>query len=142
MGMGFVCAILSSVLFGLMPMMTKEIYLLGGNPLSVSVYRFLFSVPFLLFQSYEYISSGMATTIHFIYPVLVLLGSILFFRERLTWQKGICTGLCLAGMLCFIRRAPVAAPWELPLLWAPGSLMHFTSFTSPKAVCPVSTIIK
>lgn len=57
--------------------------------------------PMLLFASYQYISSGVATTVHFIYPVFVLLGCTLFFKEPLSLTKSICVGLCTAGILCF-----------------------------------------
>ena len=36
-----------------------------------------------LYMSYNFISVGMATTLHFIYPILVSLGCVLFFRQRL-----------------------------------------------------------
>lgn len=36
-----------------------------------------------LYMSYNFISVGMATTLHFIYPMLVSLGCVLFFRQRL-----------------------------------------------------------
>ena len=39
----------------------------------------------LLTLSYLYIPSGMATTIHFLYPVLVTLIMILLFKERGNW---------------------------------------------------------
>ena len=57
--------------------------------------------PLLLFQSYNYISSGMATTIHFVYPILVLFGCIAVYREKLTVKKTVCAVLCLAGILFF-----------------------------------------
>ena len=46
--------------------------------------------PGLLFLSYVYISSGMATTIHFSYPVFVLLGCALFFRDRIKIGRASC----------------------------------------------------
>ena len=61
----------------------------------------LAGTPLLLFCSYEYISSSMATTIHFVYPVLVLLGCAAVFREKITRIQGICCVLCVAGILCF-----------------------------------------
>ena len=57
--------------------------------------------PALLFSSYSYIDSGTATTIHFIYPVFVLLGLTLFFKEPLDWLKVACVVLCTAGVFCF-----------------------------------------
>ena len=41
------------------------------------------STTILLYVSYSYIPVGMATTLHFIYPVLVSLGCVFFFREKL-----------------------------------------------------------
>lgn len=57
--------------------------------------------PGLLFLSYVYISSGMATTIHFSYPVFVLLGCALFFRDRITPVRALCVLSCTAGILLF-----------------------------------------
>lgn len=57
--------------------------------------------PSLLFASYPYVASGTATTVHFIYPVFVLLGCTLFFKEPLDWVKGVCVILCTAGVFCF-----------------------------------------
>lgn len=36
-----------------------------------------------LYMSYDFISVGMATTLHFIYPILVSLGCVLFFHQHL-----------------------------------------------------------
>ncbi|MCI8608113.1 MAG: EamA family transporter [Firmicutes bacterium] len=55
----------------------------------------------LLFSSYRFIPSGMATTIHFLYPVFVILGSILFLREKVRPIKLVCVALCFGGTLLF-----------------------------------------
>lgn len=55
--------------------------------------------PILLFSSYNYLGSGMATTIHFVYPVLVILGCVIFYREAISKLKLICVVLCSAGIL-------------------------------------------
>lgn len=57
--------------------------------------------PLLLFSSYSHIPSGMATTLHFTYPVFVVVGSILFCRERPTFTKLLCVCLCTAGIVLF-----------------------------------------
>lgn len=57
--------------------------------------------PVFLLASYNYLSSGMATTIHFVYPVLVLAGCVVFCHEKLTRRKLLCCVLCMAGILCF-----------------------------------------
>ena len=55
----------------------------------------------LLFFSYNYIPIGMATTIHFSYPIFVILGCFLFYRERLSLIKGLAVILCSCGILLF-----------------------------------------
>lgn len=55
--------------------------------------------PILLFSSYNYLGSGMATTIHFVYPVLVILGCVVFYQEAISKLKVICVILCSAGIL-------------------------------------------
>ena len=42
--------------------------------------------------------SGMATVIHFGYPVFVLLGSLIFLRRRVPKLKIVCVGLCMIGI--------------------------------------------
>ncbi|MBC8587537.1 DMT family transporter [Paratissierella segnis] len=59
------------------------------------------STPVLLLSSYNYISSGTATTIHFIYPVLVLLGCAIFYKEKINFAKGLSCLLCMIGLLTF-----------------------------------------
>lgn len=55
----------------------------------------------LLLVSYQYLPGGMATTIHFGYPVFVILGELIFFRERADRNQLICAALCMAGILLF-----------------------------------------
>lgn len=53
----------------------------------------------LLFNSYHYMPSGMATTVHFMYPVFTILGSMLFLKEKVQMRKLLCAALCVAGVL-------------------------------------------
>ncbi len=48
--------------------------------------------------SYNYISTGLATTIHFIYPVVVMLGSIAFYNEKIFKTKIFSLIFSLIGM--------------------------------------------
>ena len=121
---GILLTILSAVLFGFNPLLSKQIYALGGNSVTLSFFRMLITAlafwilnviwlhedfrvdgrefrklffcaqgycltPYLLWSSYNYLPSGLATTIHFVYPVLVLLGSIIFYHEGLTGKKAV-----------------------------------------------------
>ena len=54
----------------------------------------------LLFASYNYLASGLATTLHFVYPVLVVVACIAFRYERANRRKLVCCALCFAGILC------------------------------------------
>lgn len=53
----------------------------------------------LLFSSYNYISSGVATTIHFMYPVFVILESIILFKDKVSPIKIISVIVCTIGIL-------------------------------------------
>ena len=55
----------------------------------------------LLFSSYNYIPSGMSTTLHFMYPVFTILGCVIFLREKVSPVKILCVILCFAGILFF-----------------------------------------
>lgn len=55
----------------------------------------------LLFSSYLWIPSGVATTFHFVYPTVVIVGSILLFRQRISIARVLGVVLCTAGVLTF-----------------------------------------
>ena len=55
----------------------------------------------LLFISYNYIPTGMTTTIHFVYPVFTILGCIIFFKEKIIPKKIFCVILSMTGILLF-----------------------------------------
>lgn len=56
----------------------------------------------LLYMAYGYISVGMATTIHFIYPIAVILINTLFFKEKISKTKIIALILASFGVLTFL----------------------------------------
>lgn len=55
----------------------------------------------LLFISFALIDVGVATTIHFIYPVFVTLGCVLFYKEKLGLQKFVALLIATSGIACF-----------------------------------------
>jgi len=71
--------------------------------------------PLLLFSSYFFIGAGVATVFHFVYPAAVVLGGVLFFRERLTKGNLISVLVCVAGICLFYT------PGE-PLDWRGSAL--------------------
>lgn len=55
----------------------------------------------LLFSSYTYIDVGTATTLHFLYPVIVSLFCLLLYHEHLGRAKLFALSLAFLGVLCF-----------------------------------------
>lgn len=58
--------------------------------------------PLLLYAAYRYLATSITTTIHFLYPTVVVLMCVLFFREKLSRRKALCLVLCCAGMLLML----------------------------------------
>ncbi len=135
---GMICAVLSAVLFGTMPLMAKIAFSMGSNAYTVASGRFftgaLFSglfllirggsgfriskeqlrniavlsvvysaVPCLLYGSYQFIGSGLATTLHFTYPVIVMLLSALLFHSKVSHKSILCIIVCILGILCLYQ---------------------------------------
>ena len=51
-----------------------------------------------LFQSYNYMEAGIASTILFVYPILVALIMAFVFKEKITLQTVLCIFLALSGI--------------------------------------------
>lgn len=57
----------------------------------------------LLYGSYNYLSVGLATTIHYVYPVIVTLLCILLFRDAISRMKILALVLSMCGILMFFK---------------------------------------
>lgn len=79
----------------------------------------------LLYLSYDFIPSGMATTVHFVYPVFVILGSILFLKEKPEPIKLLCVALCMGGILMFYNGEASASILGLLIAFASGVTYAF-----------------
>ena len=64
-------------------------FLLGGAYASTSLF---------LTASYLYIPSGVATTIHFLYPVLVTAIMIAFFKDKISFSVIVATAMAILGV--------------------------------------------
>ena len=133
---GYLFAILSAVLYGLMPLMATFIYAEGVNAQTLVVLRNLLPLPVLavlalkkqkdlkiplkalpsflliglvgmcitpvlLLGSYNYIDSSAATVIHFIYPAFVVVGGVIFLKEKASKSGILSILLCMAGIALF-----------------------------------------
>lgn len=56
-----------------------------------------------LFESYNYMSSGIASTLLFVYPVMVAVIMAAVFRERLSWVTAASIAASLAGIALLYR---------------------------------------
>ena len=133
---GYIFVILSAIIYGLMPLMAKYIYLDGVTPFSLVFLRNLLSLPvlallsilskqslkvdlkefskisligifgclitpILIFISYNYIASGTATVLHYIYPAIVILISILFLKKKPDKVSILSVIICVIGISLF-----------------------------------------
>lgn len=56
----------------------------------------------LLSSSYQYIGGGTATTLHFLYPMVIAIACWLVYKERLNKGKCIALGIATCGVFFFI----------------------------------------
>ncbi len=63
----------------------------------------------MLFISFSLIDVGVATTIHFIYPVFVTLGCVMFYKEKLGMQKFFALLIATSGIACFFFGVDMSA---------------------------------
>ena len=134
---GLAFGILAGFIYGSTPILGKLTYLEGSNPISLTFYRNLLSIPFFfamlkynkislkieksqskkfavlgflasvtalcLYGSYNYISVGMSTTIHYIYPVLVTAACIIIFKDKISRDKVVSLLLSTIGITLFFE---------------------------------------
>lgn len=93
--------------FGISTLVVGAYLLLKRENLSVSAKEFMIllglgilyaSTALFLTHSYLYIPSGVATTLHFLYPVVVTAMMMLFFRERVSLPVIGATTLAIVGV--------------------------------------------
>lgn len=157
---GISAAIISAMVFGMVPLFMKTIIAGGGTTLSGAFYRFALSLPLLfvlikckkismaltkeqffkiclitifgyggtavlLFSSYNFIPTGMSTTIHFVYPVFTIVGCIIFLREAVKPLKIVCALLCMCGILLFYDGNAAASVLGIVLAFLSGITYAF-----------------
>lgn len=79
----------------------------------------------LLYTSYSFISVGLATTLHFVYPLLIVLGCAVFFKEKLDCYKIIAVCFATAGILLFGNGQSGGSLPGLILAFLSGALYAF-----------------
>ncbi|MDE6630645.1 MAG: EamA family transporter, partial [Bacteroidales bacterium] len=56
-----------------------------------------------LFQSYNHMAAGIASTLLFVYPIMVALIMAVCFKEKLSWTTALCIVLALSGIALLYR---------------------------------------
>lgn len=73
--------------------------------------------PVLLYSSYDHMDSGAATVFHFIYPAVVVVGGMLFMKQRPNPATLLSVGICVGGIaLFFDPAASVTVAGSIPAL--------------------------
>jgi drug/metabolite transporter (DMT)-like permease len=75
----------------------------------------------LLYESYRFAPSGIDTTIHFLYPVFVMVLSVLMGREKPQWRLVVAVVIALVALLCIIQ------PWTVRGARGEGVLLALAS---------------
>ncbi len=94
--------------------------------LMVGVFFVLSSIT--LFRSYLYMDSGIASTILFIYPVMVALIMAIFFKEKVSLQTWLCIAMALAGIGLLYKAPDGATLSTLGILFVLGSALAYTLY--------------
>lgn len=134
---GYFLAALAAATYGTNPVFAVPLYGEGMNPVSVLLFRYMLSLPFLalmifyrgqswtlkrneiwpvamlgllmamssltLFMAYEYMNAGVASTLLFVYPVMVAVLMSFFFHERFRFTTGLCLLVMAAGLMLLLK---------------------------------------
>ncbi len=79
----------------------------------------------LLYSSYSYINVGMSTTLHFVYPLLVVLAGVFLFKEKMTLLKAAALALALLGIAAFFEAGEMKNMLGVVLALASGVVYAF-----------------
>jgi len=82
--------------------------------------------PILMYSSYNYIDSSMATTLHYIHPVVVFLECFLFFHDKIDKIKIVSLIMSTVGIFMFY--SPGSPANALGILLALASGVTFASY--------------
>lgn len=119
----------ATVALGLMMAVKKENFALPWRDVPIVVALaalYMGSAQFLLY-GYEVMGAGVATTLHFTYPVFVTLLMLLLFRERASWVTWMAVVLAIGGVA---RLSLNGAELRLPLMGVVVILLSAVAYAS------------
>lgn len=95
-------SVITMALAAALALANKQPILLKGRMLLDALLAFVAGqgvTAILLNSSYSYLSAGMATSLHFVYPSVVMLACVLLFRERVNLLKLIALALSIGAIV-------------------------------------------
>ena len=81
-----------------------------------------------LFLSYRYIDAGIASTLLFVYPLMVALIMAALYHEKLTMQTVVCLLTALAGIFMLSHTAAGAAISVIGVFWVVVSALSYAVY--------------
>lgn len=97
--------------------------------LPLMVFGVLFALSSItLFSSYQHMDAGIASTMLFVYPIMVALIMAALFRERLTWQTVLCLLMAVGGIALLYRSADGATLSLVGTLLVMGSALAYAIY--------------
>ena len=92
-------AIASLALGGILALRGERFALCGIDLCKLAVLSLMYMLAaLLLFWAFSYLPSGIAATIQFLYPVMVMLIMVCFFGERFVWTTALAIVLAVGGV--------------------------------------------
>ena len=115
-----------------------------GSVLPLAALGILMSLSSLtLFLSYNYMAAGIASTILFVYPIMVAVIMSLFFKEKMTVQTILCILLATSGIMLLYRGSDGQTLSLTGTLLAIGSALAYALYlvgVNHKKVAHVATL--
>ncbi len=121
--------LLAVAILGVWLLLRREPFRINGaQAVRLSILGLLFGLSsMLLFVSYNYIPAGLATTIVFLYPVLVAL-IMVFLKVYPTWQVWVSIILTFTGVIVLSRPSGSVSLNVTGLLLAGGSALSYALY--------------
>lgn len=81
-----------------------------------------------LFESYRFMEASIASTMLFVYPLMVALIMAAVYRERLGWPTWACIGVSLAGLALLMRGGGESAVSAAGTVWVMVSALAYAAY--------------
>ena len=81
-----------------------------------------------LFQSYNYMEAGIASTLLFVYPIMVAVIMAIFFREHITAQTASCIFVALVGIALLYKGSDGATLDATGVMWVMVSALSYALY--------------